>query len=223
MNVSSSDLRIDETTIRPLAADEAPMVGDVIADSHGDYPAFTHLFPDPAQRRRVLRRLMTGAARDASAFGAVTVAVQGERMLGTAVWLPPGAFPWTSWRKLKASTNFLPLLWQTRGATSEFFALGANAEKAAPAEPHWNLQVLGIRREAQGQGLGSQLLQPVLSRADRDGVPCYLETADPANLPFYQRFGFEFDRRHQLITDGPTHYSMRRPPQNRSNPEGGSR
>jgi ribosomal protein S18 acetylase RimI-like enzyme len=211
MNGNSSDLRIEETTIRPLAADEVPMIGDVIADSHADYPAFTHLFPDPAQRRRVLRRLMTGAARDASAFGAVTVAVQGERMLGAAVWLPPD-FPWTAWRKLKASTTFLPLLWQTRGATSDFFALGANAEEAAPAEPHWNLQVLGIRREAQGQGLGSQLLQPVLSLADRDVVPCHLETADPANLGFYERLGFELDRRHQLIPNGPPHYSMRRQP-----------
>lgn len=153
---------------------------------------------------------MTGVARDAAVFGAVTVAVQGERMLGAAVWLPTGTFPWTTWRKLKASTTFLPLLWQTRGATSQFFALGANAEKTAPVEPHWNLQVLGIRTQAQRQGLGSRLLQPVLSRADRDGVLCYLETADPANLAYYERFGFEFDRQLQLIKNGPPDYSMRR-------------
>jgi GNAT superfamily N-acetyltransferase len=211
--MSSSQIRIEEATIRTLAAGEAAIVGDAIADSHADYPSFAYLFPDRKQRRRVLQRLMTGVARDASAFGEVQVAVQGERMLGAAVWLPPGSFPWTTWRKLMASAVFLPLLWETRPSTSAFFALGANAERTAPAEPHWNLQVLGIRQEAQGKGLGSRLLRPVLSRADQDGAFCYLETADPANLDFYSRFGFQFDRQHQLIHDGPPHYSMRRPTQ----------
>lgn len=214
--MSSSPVRLEETTIRTLSRGEAALVGDVVADSHADYPAFTYLFPDRLQRRRVLQRLMTGVARDAYPFGEVHVAVQDERMLGVAVWLPPGRFPWTPWRKLKASSTFLPLLWQTPPSTSEFFALGANAEEAAPSEPHWNLQVLGIRRKAQGQGLGGRLLQPVLAQADLEGVLCYLETADPDNLDFYQRFGFEFDRRHQLIPDGPPHYSMRRPPQSHS-------
>ena len=216
MTEHSSDIRGHEVMIRPLIRNEAAIVGNVVADSHADYPAFTHLFPDPAQRKRVLRTLMTGAARDATTAGEVQVAAQGERMLGAVVWLSSGSFPWTPWRKLKASATFLPLFWQARGSTSDFFALGANAEKVAPTEPHWNLQVLGIRRTAQGQGLGSRLLQPVLAQADRDCLLCYLETADPANLGFYERFGFEFDRRHQLIPDGPPHYSMRRPP--RSHP-----
>jgi GNAT superfamily N-acetyltransferase len=200
-----------EATLRTLRAGEASQVGDVIADSHSDYPSFTYLFPDPRQRGRVLKRLMTGVTRDAVAFDEVHVAVVGERIVGAAVWLPPGAFPWTRWRKIKATSTFFPLLWQTPPVTSEFFALGANAEKAAPVEPHWNLQVLGIRREAQGQGLGSRLVQRVLAGADREGRLCYLETADPTNLDFYKRLGFDFDRRHHLIPDGPPHYSMRRP------------
>jgi GNAT superfamily N-acetyltransferase len=78
--------------------------------------------------------------------------------------------------------------------------------------------VLGIRREAQGQGLSTRLLRRVLTQADQNGVLCYLETTDRASLDFYRRFGFEFDRPHQLTPDGPPHYSMRRPPQTRSRP-----
>jgi GNAT superfamily N-acetyltransferase len=218
--VSSIRKTGEQTTIRPLAPSEFRIVGEVIAASHSDYPAFSHLFPNPEQRSRVLRGLMTGVARDAYAFGEVHVAVRVQRVLAAAVWLPPGTFPWTTWRKLKAGATFLPLLWQTPRSTSEFFALGANAEKAAPAEPHWNLQVLGIRREAQGQGLGSRLLQSVLFRVDQDGIPCFLETADAANLDFYERFGFECDRQHRLIPNGPPHYSMRRPPQTNSRSRG---
>jgi hypothetical protein len=107
--MSSPDAGVEITTIRTMAIGAAPRVGDVIADSHAHYPAFSHLFPDRAQRGRVLERLMTGVARDAAVFGAVTVAVQGERMLGAAVWLPTGTFPWTTWRKLKASTTPAPV------------------------------------------------------------------------------------------------------------------
>ena len=42
----------------------------------------------------------------------------------------------------------------------------------------------------RGRGLGRALLQPVLDRADADGVPCYLETAQPTNVTFYERLGF---------------------------------
>lgn len=199
-------------TIRALTREESPIAGDVIADSHGEYPSFTHLFPNPTQRSRVLKRLMTGAARDAQAFGTVKAASEEGRILGVAIWLPPGRFPWSSWRKAKAAGTFAPLLWQTRGSTSEFFALGGNAANNAPTEPHWYLQVLGIRKEAQHRGLGSELVRSALSHADREGSLCYLETADRANLGFYERFNFEFDRRIQLIPDGPPHYSMRRPP-----------
>jgi GNAT superfamily N-acetyltransferase len=42
-------------------------------------------------------------------------------------------------------------------------------------DPHWYPVVLGVGPACQGQGIGSALIQPVLKRADADGVPCYLE------------------------------------------------
>ena len=43
----------------------------------------------------------------------------------------------------------------------------------------------------QGRGIGRQLVAPVLKSADDAGLPCYLETEEPATVPFYQRLGFE--------------------------------
>lgn len=210
MRTNGTPTETSRTRITPLQKDQIPQVGDVLADSHANYPAFAHLFPDPDRRQTILRSFFTGVARDAQPFGAVRVAMSGERMLGAAVWLPPRRFPWSAWRKLRATGSFLPVLWQAPRRARDFFALGANTERAAPDGPHWNLQVLGVRGEAQGGGLGTRLLEPVLSQAETEGEVCYLETADPANVAFYERLGFALVRKHQLLLDGPAHYAMQR-------------
>ena len=88
---------------------------------------------------------------------------------------------------------------------------GAGVERVQPTEPHWYLEVLSVRPEHQRQGLGSRLVTPILERADRDHVPCDLETADPDNVAFYRRFGFEVvDPALEVIPGAPTLTMMRR-------------
>jgi ribosomal protein S18 acetylase RimI-like enzyme len=43
----------------------------------------------------------------------------------------------------------------------------------------------------QGRGYGSALLRHALEQIDRDGQLAYLESTNPANVPLYQRHGFE--------------------------------
>jgi GNAT superfamily N-acetyltransferase len=54
----------------------------------------------------------------------------------------------------------------------------------------WYLSILGIMPEFQNQGLGGPLIRATLQRADRAGVPVFLETFTLRNESFYQRFGF---------------------------------
>ena len=57
--------------------------------------------------------------------------------------------------------------------------------------PHWYLMLLGVDPAGQRRGLGGRLLKPALDRADAEGSMCYLETAQPDNIPFYRKHGFE--------------------------------
>ena len=64
-------------------------------------------------------------------------------------------------------------------------------EKAhPPAPPHWYLATLGTEPAAQGRGLGTAVLTPVLEQCDRDGVAAYLECSKERNVDYYARFGF---------------------------------
>jgi GNAT superfamily N-acetyltransferase len=210
MSAEGPERRIEVTVLRPRQEWAAAAA---LAASHADYPAFRHVFPDPARRCRALPPFFRATVRDAIPFAMSYAAWEGGKCLGVAVWLPPGAFPWSATRKLRATPAMLRVLAAAPRSFGSFTRFGANAEKAHPSDPHWYLEVLGVRPDAQRTGIGSRLMAPVLEVADRDGADCYLETSDPANIPYYERFGFAVSDAHlQLVPGGPPHTSMRRRP-----------
>ena len=84
-------------------------------------------------------------------------------------------------------------------------------EKKHPVEPHWYLGVLGTGPAHQGRGVGAALLQPVLEKCDREGIPAYLESSKATNIGYYERFGFAVTGEITL-RDGPTVWPMWRDP-----------
>ncbi len=76
-----------------------------------------------------------------------------------------------------------------------------------PHPPHWYLAVLGTDPAAQGQGLGSAVLQPVLAQCDTDGVGAYLESSKERNIDFYARHGFRVTAELRLPR-GPRMWAM---------------
>jgi ribosomal protein S18 acetylase RimI-like enzyme len=194
-----------------LKSGQARAGAAALVRSHADYPAFTTVYPDRRTRAKVLKPFFLAAVRDAIPFGAVYAAVQDGVVMGIAVWLPPGAFPWSQARKLRATWAFTKVWAADRQAFVTFTRLGTISERNHPSDAHWSLEALGIRPEAQRQGLGSRLVEPMLRRADDQGVECYLETSDPKNIAYYERFGFRVVTDEPLLLDGPPHIAMRRP------------
>ena len=70
-------------------------------------------------------------------------------------------------------------------------ASGSGGRPGHPDEPHWYLPVTGVDPSHQGRGHGSAMLRAALARCDADGLVAYLESSSPANLPLYERHGFE--------------------------------
>lgn len=104
---------------------------------------------------------------------------------GVALWLPPGVQP--------DEDALIALL---QGSVSEqdredAFAVFEQMGHYHPSEPHWYLPILGVEPTQQGKGYGSGLMKHVLTRCDRNNQIAYLESSNPANIPFYERHGFE--------------------------------
>ena len=133
------------------------------------------------------------AARLGSAYSAVS---DDDAVLGVAIWLAPGRFPWGAWRQLRGAGWMLGVLRADPSSFRAFMKTGANGARLHPAYPHCYLETMGLDPAAQRKGIGGRLLEPVLEIADRAGVDCYLFVVETSSL--------------QLVPDGPAHVAMRR-------------
>ncbi len=188
----------------------AQQYGPMMAKAFSNEPNFAYVIPDRPRRTSALSWFFgTFVSQLGFQLGEVYGA---ENAIGQAVWIKPGSqvgfFP-----AMKAGFSSLPLKFGF-GGVQRFMALGKYVEElrtqTAPKN-HWYLMALGVNSAKQGQGTGSALIQPVLSQADKEQAPCYLETFAERNLAFYGKHGFEITRRSE-VKNGPVFWGMVRFP-----------
>jgi GNAT superfamily N-acetyltransferase len=162
--------------------DAARSLGDAFADD----PVFCWIggFTDDATRTT---RLM-GVAIDARFRRGNPLVYTTDGHEAAAIWDPPGA-PGVTTRELMRS--IVPIVRSVGTGVGRMKQLIDATEARHPVEPHYYLFAIGVRRDVQGGGLGSSLMQPMLKRCDEEGVGAYLENSKARNEAFYVRHGFE--------------------------------
>lgn len=191
--------------VTTAAAEDAAMIGRVLADAFFDDPVGHWIDPDPATRATRLTQLFEIWAR-AFTLPHGEVVCAGDA--GAALWLPPGR-----WRTPPlVLMRQLPRLGRIFGRRTSLLLRGlSRLEHHHPREPHWYLPLIGVATAQQGRGIGSALLRTVLERCDDDGVPAYLEATCERNRDLYSRHGFVV-RGEVELPDGPPLWPMWREP-----------
>lgn len=68
---------------------------------------------------------------------------------------------------------------------------------------YYFLNIMVVVPEAQGKGVGRQLMKAVTGQADAEGMNCYLESSrDRPNMQIYGRFGFRFAKELECDDEG---------------------
>jgi ribosomal protein S18 acetylase RimI-like enzyme len=177
--VAAYDVWIAERASGPVEQDA---VIDTLTLAFSTDPAVRYMFPNPAGYLKAFPRLAAAMAGSALAAGTAWVDDGGA---AAALWLAPGA---------EADREAIIALVGETVAPERQAVLGALGEEMQafhPDEPHWYLSMIGVDPSRQGQGLGAALLKAGLARCDADGLPAYLESSSPKNVPLYERHGFE--------------------------------
>jgi GNAT superfamily N-acetyltransferase len=187
--------------VKIARASEAERVIDALVLAFSADPVTRYAFPEPTQHR-------VGFGAFALAFGGAALdrgtAFVTEGYRAAALWLAPGVEP-----DLDGVLGAFGSVPPERLATMhEIMEQMGNAH---PAEPHWYLPLTGVDPAVQNQGLGSALLAHALAEVDRERLPAYLESTNPANVPLYQRHGFEVLGTIQIADAPPVFPMLRRP------------
>ena len=173
-----------EHSVRRVRSDDRARLAAVLARAFDDDPVMSWFFPDPSRRAAQNRRFFAMRLRQLLPHEE-TYTVAGE--LGAALWAPPDRWRLGTLDSLRMGILLLPAL----GRRTALITRGVDKiERSHPPAPHYYLAVLGTDPDAQGRGVGSALMRPVLDACDRDGIPAYLESSKERNIDFYARHGF---------------------------------
>jgi len=168
---------------------EAPRAVSLQVTAFAADPTMRWLWPEPHAYLRHFPDLVWGFGGRAFANGTGHATAD---FSGGSLWLPPGVSPHDEALE-KLFTDSVP-----EPRRSEVFAILEQMGASHPHEPHWHLAFIGVDPSRQRNGIGAALLHHALNDIDQRGHAAYLESSNPANIPLYQRHGFEVIREIQI-------------------------
>ena len=186
-------------------------LAEVAADAYRDYPLhnwFTKGKYDSESSRLIMQISLRTMTEDALIYA------DSEEINGFAVWLP---FGFSGSKTLPFLLNGgLKLICHAglgiigRLLTYESYAM--NLKKQFTDHYDWYLYNLSVKRDAQGKGIASKLLRPMLQFCDDERMVAYLETNKESNVSLYRHYGFDLMKEELIPTTPVMHYAMVRSP-----------
>ena len=186
-------------------------LAEVAADAYRDYPLHNWLTKgkyDAKASRLIMQITLRTMTEDAVIYA------DSEEINGFAVWLP---FGFTGSKTLPFLLNGgLSLILHSglgiigRLLTYESYAMKQKQDCTDHFD--WYLYNLSIKQEAQGKGIASKLMRPMLQFCDDERMVAYLETNKESNVGLYRHYGFGLMKEEHIPNSPIIHYAMVRHP-----------
>ncbi|KAG9233778.1 acyl-CoA N-acyltransferase [Amylocarpus encephaloides] len=139
-----------------------------------------------------------------------------DEVLGIAMWMPPRPVErketWGEW--LEGWRMWIEQAWMNcwygRGGLNVkryyiWKAKQAEAQSKIWTDPrgYYFLNIMVVKPDHQGKGIGKALAGEVTRMADQEGKKCYLESSrDVPNMKIYETMGFHFEKQMDCDDDG---------------------
>jgi GNAT superfamily N-acetyltransferase len=192
-----------------IPIDEISKMADVTADAFMDCndPIGNFIFyhePEHLKlKRRFFRSLVTACPPSALRMGMTS------EMAAVAIWFPPGM----DHSGDEDADPFLESDFQHQETMERLIQVGNVINVLTENlgnEPQWYLHLVAVSPKFMGHRYSSLLVEPILKRADEEGLPCTLITQRLDNVRKYEHWHFEVVKEMQVPGSGEKFYSMRR-------------
>ena len=203
---------IEKAGLYIVKKEDLNRLADIAADAYQDYPLhnwFTNGKYDKKASKLTMQISLKTMTEDAVIYA------DSEEMNGFAVWLPIGftgskTIPFLVSGGLELILHSGPGIIE-RLLTYETYAM--NLKKEFTDNYDWYLYNLSIKKDAQGKGIASKLLRPMLQFCDDEKMVAYLETNKASNVDLYKHYNFELKKEELIPKTTVIHYAMVRQPQ----------
>ena len=203
---------IEKAGLYLVQKNDLDRLAEAAADAYQDYPLhnwFTNGKYDAEASKLIMQISLKTMTEDAVIYA------DSEELNGFAVWLP---FGFTGSKTLPFLLNGgLSLILHSGpgiiGRLLRYETYAMELKKEFTDHFDWYLYNLSIKKEAQGKGLASKLMRPMLQFCDDEKMVAYLETNKEANVSLYRHYGFELMKKALIPKSSVTHYAMVRHPQ----------
>ena len=204
--------RIEKAGLYIVKDSDLERLADVATDAYVDYPLHNWLTKgkyDRTASKLIMQITLKTMTKDAVIYA------DSEEMNGFAVWIPFG-FTGSKTLPFLFSGGLKLILHSGLGIigrllTYETYAM--NLKKEYTDNYDWYLYNLSIKKDAQGKGIASKLLRPMLEFCDDEKMVAYLETNKESNVSLYKHYGFELKKEELIPKSTVMHYAMVRFPQ----------
>ncbi|WP_330307226.1 MULTISPECIES: GNAT family N-acetyltransferase [unclassified Streptomyces] len=190
--------------IRAAGEGDRGVVVRLLDEAFQGDPVSGWVFPDEGHRRATHHKLMAAFLDVVLAEGRVDLTEDGT---ACALWL---AVPAEEHADVDGPVQLREAVDPDNERVELIGRLTADIHPVGRA--HEYLWMIAVAPERQGEGLGTALIQSVLDRCDREGLPAYLEASNARSRKLYERLGFGLVERPLDLPDGPQMWPMWREP-----------
>ena len=186
-------------------------LAEVAADAYRDYPLHNWLTGgkyDAKASKLIMQISLKTMTEDAVIYA------DSEEINGFAAWLPFG-FTGSKAVPFLVSGGLKLIFHSGLGIIGRLLAYetyAMNLKKEFTDNYDWYLYNLSIRKDAQGKGIASKLMRPMLKFCDDERMVAYLETNKEANVGLYRHYGFDLMKEERIPKSPVIHYAMVRHP-----------
>ena len=175
------------------------IVNEILFESFYDNKSINFVVKQDEKKDKRLKKLMDYSIFMGENFGKIYLT---DDKKSCAIVLDPS----------KKKTTLKAIIWDIKlafgvigiGNVGKVMNRESTLKKYHPKTPFIHLWYIGVRNQEQSKGLGSKLLNQIIS--DYPNKDIYLETSTERNFPFYKKHGFKLV--NDLVKDLGYHLHM---------------
>ncbi|KAI8581553.1 hypothetical protein K450DRAFT_231872 [Umbelopsis ramanniana AG] len=167
--------------VRPVIKGAINEAGHTLADAYANNPLLSwivHPLKEESKQHDI-RYLLFKAAVNSASLQSRDFAIQVDGCKGVCVWS-------TNQQQL----SFAKVLgWKITKMAN--LSVAMSKKRIMKTEPHIYINYMGVLPQERNKGLGTALIQHVISKAEEAHLPIYIIVSDKTAVPFFEKLGFQ--------------------------------